>query len=266
MLKNRIKIPSRLYYKSFSEKWLNSLAIYVYLCKSHSGKNYYFKPNQKTKMIKALADAHKISLTSLQYHLSVLENNGLLTVYPTEIRLTKNIDLFRLNSKSVFVPANINSLKEIKTFLKTIPILSNLVSQEKAVKKIQRLNYIREQSEKRCGKIKVAELKRLSRYNNKGGKMVFNEQFQLSVRSMGNLIERKDKNTIGKYKKFLKDSKIINVFNEKIKLFKHRLSFCIFTELRMNNIIDLKTYFYKGFIYQCMPSNIQLAYRGVNAL
>ena len=94
MLKNKIKIPSRLYYRAFSEKWLNSLAIYVYLCKSHTGKNYYFKPNQKTKMIKALADAHKISLTSLQYLLSFLENNGLLTVYSTEIRLTKNIDLF----------------------------------------------------------------------------------------------------------------------------------------------------------------------------
>lgn len=261
-----VRIPGKIYAKAFNEGWLNSLGLYVFLCKSHSGKAYYFKANAKTKMLKNLADTHKISLTAFMKHIKTLKENGLLSFSKHEMKLTKNSELFRIKKKRVFVPANINSFKEIKFFLQTIPILSNIVSQEKAVKRIQHYNYQKEQSKKASGDIKVKGYNSLRRYEKNGGKMKFNSNIQLSVSKMGELIERTNKNTITKYKKFLKEKGIIKVFNEKVKLLNHKISFNQFIELKKYNVIDNRSYFYRGIVYHCTPSNIQIGYRSLPTL
>lgn len=257
----KVKIPGKIYAKAFNEGWLNSLGLYVFLCKSHSGKNYYFKDNSKTKMLKVLSDIHNISLTAFMKHIKVLNENGLLSFSKNEMKLSGNIDLFRNKGKVVFVPKNINSFKDIKFFLQTIPILSNIVSQEKAIKKIKRYSYKQEQSLKKVGDINSKEYYRLKGYKKNGGKMTFNSEILLSISKMGELIERSNKNTITKYKKFLKEKGIINVFNEKIKLLKHKISFQQYLEMKQFNLIDNRSYFYKGIVYHCTPSNIQVAYR-----
>lgn len=256
-----VRIPGKIYAKAFQEGWLNSLGLYVFLCKSHSGKTYYFGANQKTKMLKNLADKHNISLTAFMKHIKTLKENGLLSFSKYEMKLTKNSELFRIKKKRVFVPANINSFKEIKFFLQTIPIITNIVKQEKAVKRIQHYNYQKEQSKKASGDIKVKGYNSLRRYEKNGGKMEFNSNIQLSVSKMGELIDRKNKNTITKYKRFLREKGIINVFNEKIKLLKYKISFNQFIELKKYNVIDNRSYFYRGMVYHCIPSNIQVAYR-----
>lgn len=261
MENNIVRIPGKIYAKSFKEGWLNSLGLYVFLSKSHSGKNYYFKDNSKTNMLKSLADSHNISLTSFLNHIRVLKYNGLLSFSKNEMKLTNNIELFRKKGKTIFVPKNINSFKEIKFFLQTIPILSNIVSQEKAIERKKTLNYIKEQSKKEYGNVKITELKKLDRYIQKGGNTASNSNIQISISKMGELIERSNKNTITKYKKFLKEKGIINVFNEKIKLLKYKISFQQYLEMRRYNLIDIRSYFYKGIVYHCTPSNIQAAYR-----
>lgn len=257
-----VRIPGKIYAKAFNEGWLNSLGLYVFLCKSHSGKAYYFKANAKTKMLKNLADTHKISLTAFMKHIKTLKENGLLSFSKHEMKLTKNSELFRIKKNRVFVPANINSFKEIKFFLQTIPILSNIVRQEKAVKRIQHYNYLSQESLKKFGDIESKDVSKLNGYIKKGGKMEFNSNFQLSVSKMGELIDRKNKNTITAYKRFLRDKGIINVYNEKIKLLDHRISLQQYSEMRKMGVIDNRSYFYRGNVYHCTPSNIQLAYRG----
>lgn len=257
-----VRIPGKIYAKAFNEGWLNSLGLYVFLCKSHSGKAYYFQANAKTKMLKNLADTHKISLTAFMKHIKTLKENGLLSFSKYEMKLTKNSELFRIKKKRVFVPANINSFKEIKFFLQTIPILSNIVRQEKAIKRIQHYDYLSQEAKKKHGDLDTRDYSRLRAYLKKGGKMEFNSNIQLSVSKMGELIDRKNRNTITAYKRFLRDKGIINVYNEKIKLLDYRISLQQYSEMRKMGVIDNRSYFYRGNVYHCTPSNIQLAYRG----
>lgn len=257
----KVKIPGKIYAKAFKEGWLNSLGLYVFLCKSHSGKNYYFKANSKTNMLKNLSDVHGISFTAFMKHIKALNENGLLSFSKNEMKLTRNSKLFSGIKKFVFVPININSFKEIKFFLQTIPILSNIVSQEKAIEKIKRYNYKQEQSLKKFGNITSKEYNKLKRYKKDGGKMEFNSNIQISISKMGELIERSNKNTITKYKRFLKEKGIINVFNEKIKLLKYKISFNQYLEMKKYNLIDIRSYYYRGYAYHCTPSNIQATYR-----
>lgn len=257
----RVQIPGKVYAKAHSENWLPSLAVFVLLSKSHTGKNYYFRHKEKTKMLKSLADHHKIGLTSFLKHIQILKEKGLLHFYCNEMRLVSKKQLFRMRGRLVFVPENINTLSDIKTFLNTIPILSNIVSQQKAIDRILRYTYISEKTKKAFGGLTSAGYRSLKKYIGRGGKMTINGSLQLSVLKMGELIDRKSKNIISKYKKFLREKGIIQVFNRTTKVFGYRISFNQFLDLKEHSIIEANTYFYKGFVYKCDPSTIQITYR-----
>ena len=258
----RVRIPGKIYAKAHQENWLPSLAVFVFLSKVHTGKNYYFRHKEKTKLIKSLADKHKISSTSFAQHIKILKEKGLISFGKNEMKLISKRYFLRNRRKTVFVPENISTLSDIKTFLNTIPILSNIVSQEKAINRIQRYTYISEQSQKKFGDLTSADYRSLKKYNSRGGKMTVNGSLQLSVSNMGKLIDRKSKNIITKYKKFLKDKGLIKIYNHTVKIFPYRISFKQFLGLKEDRIIESQSYFYKGFVYKCNPSLIVLTYRG----
>ena len=257
----RVRISGKTYAKAHRENWLPSLAIFVFLSKAHSGKNYYFRHKEKTKLIASLAEKYNISFTSFSKHVKILKDNGLISFGKNEMKLLSKRFMLRRRGRTVFVPANIQSLQDIKTFLNTIPILSNLVSQEKAINRIQRYTYISEQSQKKFGDLTSADYRSLKKYNSRGGKMTVNDSLQLSVSKMGELMERKSKNIISKYKKFLKEKGILKIFNHTVRIFNYKISFKQFLILKEDKVIENNSYYYKGYAYTCNPSLMVLAYR-----
>lgn len=256
-----VRINGKVYAKAHREKWLPSLAMFVFLSKSHTGKNWYFRTGEKTRMIKAIADKHNIGLTALQKHIRILKENNLITFYDNEMRLISNAKMRPDESNFVFVPRNISDYSDIKYFLNTIPVLSNIVQQEKAIERIKRYNYINQQKNKAHGNCKLQDFKKLSSYLKKGGKMDFNSEMLLSIKRMGELLERKSKNTVTAYKKFLKEWGLIKVYNETVRIFPYAVSFSHYLGLKKAEVISHHCFLYKNYIYENKPSMVSLGYR-----
>lgn len=260
----RVHIPKKLYAKSFDEGWLSSMALFVFLAKSHSGKYYIFKKNCKTKFIKELAQKHGFGFTAFTKHLRILTDKGLIRFTEKSMSLISKKELLN-KEKYVFVPANISNYKDIKKFLLAIPVLSNLCQQEKTIKRTQHYIYINEELSKSGYKGKNRQYKSLCNYLKNGGKLSFNSELLLARSTFGELIDRKSLNTISKYKKFLKDKGLIKVTNLKEKLYKHKVSFNHYASLKRYGILKNETFFYKGFIFINRPSIYTISYRGVVA-
>lgn len=256
-----VRINGKVYAKAHREKWLPSLAMFVFLFKSHTGKNYYFRSGEKTKMIKAIADKYNISLTALQKHVRILKENKLIEFYANEMRLITNAKMRPDESNFVFVPRNISEYSDIKYFLNTIPVLSNIVQQEKTIERIKRYNYINQQKNQPKGDCTLQDFKRLKLYLKKGGKMDYNSQMLLSIKRMGELLERKSKNTITAYKKFLKERGLIKVFNEMARIYPYAVSFSHYLGLKKAEAISNHCFLYKNYIYENKPSMVTAAYR-----
>ena len=256
-----VRIPGKLYAQAFQEKWLPSLSFFVYLSKSHSGKNYYFRKNEKTKLIKSLSEKHNIGITQISKHLRILSDHGLIKFYENEMRLIKNRDLIPARCKYIFVPKNISSYKDIKIFLNAIPIISNIVNQEKAIKRIKRYNYISEQANKNSQSLKWKDHKNLSDYKKKGGKMSFNSQTTLSIKRISELIERSSKSIVIKYKKFLQEKGLMNITNEFVRAFSGKICQRIFFMMKINGDFPTNFFWYKGYVYENRPSMFQVNYR-----
>lgn len=260
----RVKIPGKTYAKANQEGWLSSLAVFCYLCKRHTGKSFYFKKGRKTELIKKLSKEHNIGFTMLCKHLKVLQQEGLVSVKPNEIKLAKNRDLFRKKQRYVFVPSNINNLKDIKIFLSGIPIISNLVAQDRAIKRIKHYNYLREQRSVANRYVKTHGFRSLKKYEDRGGKMIYNEGFRLSYERIKEISGIGCRNLIAKIKKLLKEKGILSIHNQKEKVVEYRISFCEFQRLIKYGVLDNQCFFYKGWVYRVMPSLFNLKYRAAS--
>lgn len=257
----RVRIPGKLYAKAFHEKWLPSLSFFVYLSKSHSGKNYYFRKNEKTKMIKGISEKFGIGLTQVCKHLKILSDNGLVTFYEKEMRLISNQKLIAGKCKYIFVPKDISSYKDIKIFLNAIPILSNIVNQEKAIERIKRYNYISERVAGGDRSVSGKDYQKLSAYKKKGGKMSFNSQTTLSIKRISELIERNSKSIVIKYKKFLQEKGLVKISNEFVRSFAGKISQRIFFMMKNAGDFSSNFFWYKGYVYENRPSMFEVAYR-----
>lgn len=258
-----VRISGKVYAKAFDEKWLPSLAMFVFISRHHTGKNYYFRTGDKTKMVKNLASRLNISLTSLQKHLNILKKAGLVTLSKNEMKLISNKKMLDMGGRIVFVPKNISDLSDIKYFLNTIPVLSNIVQQKKTISRIKRYQYIKGQAEKANGKLKIGEYTALKAYIRSGGKMECDSEITLSVKRMGELLEKKSKNTVSAYKKFLKEKGLIKVFNEIVRIFPGKIGFSHFLELKKGDLISSHSFFYKNYVYENRCSTLTVAYRPI---
>lgn len=257
----RVRIPGQIYARAFREKWLPTLAFYVYMCKSHSGKNYYFKNNHKTKMMKATAERYGISFTQFCKHIKILADNGLVHFHNNEMRLVSNRNLLKGKCKYIFVPAHISQYKDIKIFLNTIPILSNIVKQERAVERIKRYNYISERVANGNTSVSGRDYRSLATYQKKGGKMNYNAQTFLSIKRISELVEKTSKQIVIKYKKFLREKGLVRICNEFLRAYPYKVSQRIFFMMKNAGEFSTNFFWHKGYIYESSPSCIQVAYR-----
>lgn len=198
----KIKISSRVYADAFKEGWLNSLAVYVLICKVHSGRSFYFKPNAKTKMLQKLSTKTGIGQTALNKHIRILATKGLVDfTFNGEMKFKS----FKKNKtevgKTIFVGKNINNLSDIKFVLKAIPFLSNLKTQETQIFKKERHNQYQQshkRNQNRCG---------LSKKD-------INPKLMCSITKMSKLLNKNSESTICIFKKRLKKLGLINFTNE----------------------------------------------------
>ena len=254
MQKYKVKISGKIYHQAFEESWLDSLSVFAYMVKEHPGKNYYYKTNQKTKFLKELAAKLGFSQTMFFKHFKILVDKGLVSITQNTIKLTTNKEFSRQSRKCVYIPNNVNSYKEIKLLLKSIPFISLLKSQQKKIDRIKRYLSISQRAETTTHNISAREYKALLRYKKRGGKMNVNTQLMASLCKIMDLLEVESKTTVTKIKKFLKEKGIIDYFNEKRRIFGGKVSFSEFLQLKSNEYIERYCFYNKGYIYQCMPT------------
>ena len=207
-----VKIGTKEYGRAFNEGWMSSLAVYVALTKIHTGKNFYFKHKQKTKRFTDLAKQLGITYTAFAKHIKILEQEKLLEVYTNEVRLKSMRRMSKMCVNYVYVPNNVNTYKDIKGFLKTIPFLSNIKEQQKAIDKKERLIKI---SNKVNRKISVPrnEYREYLKFAKKGESIELNSKIQIGVKRIGEVMGMKSRHTVVKYKKLLKELGIIDYQN-----------------------------------------------------
>ena len=207
-----VKIGTKEYGRAFSEGWMSSLAVYVALTKLHTGKNFYFKHKQKTKRFTDLAKQLGITYTAFAKHIKILQQEQLLEVYTNEVRLKSMRKMSKMCVNYVYVPNNVNTYKDIKGFLKTIPFLSNIKKQQKAIDKKERLINI---SNKMNRKISVSkrDYREYLKFMKNGEPMELNSKIQIGVKRIGEVMGMRSRHTVVKYKKLLKQLGIIDYQN-----------------------------------------------------
>lgn len=255
---NKVRINSKIYAQAFQEGWIDSLAIYVHLAKVHSGKSFYFKTGRKTDAIKSIADKSSISFSTLCRHLNVLKKNNLVHIFKNEIKLATNKEMQVITRKYVYIPETINILKDIKTFLKSIPIISNLKSQQKAIDKIEHFSTLKHNSER--NRISYKQYKQLRRYEQRGGRFECDQELTLSYSKICELTKQNRRNTISEMKRVLKEGLVLTYKNFREKLFTERIKPHIYEMLVAEGMITGKTFYYKGWVFKVKSSEFKLIY------
>jgi hypothetical protein len=116
------RIHGKMYYDAFKHGWMPSLAYFVYL-----SVNF---PHKRFKV-----EETGLNTKVLYKHLSILREKGLLTYKNGVVTIISNkkiIHKYHFNSGFRLFTKE-NTLKGIKQFLKSVPIISNLYRQKKMI-------------------------------------------------------------------------------------------------------------------------------------
>lgn len=253
-----VRISGKTYYKMRKAGKLSSLAIYVCLVKNNSSKTYWFKPGTKTILVQNVAKQIGVSVSALYKALKDLEAVGLLSAYDNEIRLTKNADLFRERGKRVFVPNYIVGYKDILMMLKSIPVLSNLCSQKKAVDKAEHFKSIEHNP-----KASLRELKSLERWLKKRGAttLEYNSDLMASNNVLKKALEVSSNSPVQKIKKFLSDNLLVQFSSRKEIVLKRKLTRKEYHCLVSLGEIDDACFYHKGRVFRQTPTVAFLLWR-----
>ena len=257
----KVKIHSKLYGKAFNEKWLTSLAVYVGLQKLNDGnKTFYISKCKKTIILKSIAIRLGINYTQFKKHLSKLQQENLIEFTDDSLKLISlRAMIGQKKDKIVFIPKQVNTYKLIKEFLKALPIRSNLAKQSKLLKKKERYSYLwsrTSQKNEYVPKKLITEFTRLRSYfkkKYKGESFKVNNNLTLTIKSIGDILDLKSRNSIVKYKKILKQLGIIDYYNQIEKLIDKKISYDFYCELKSNGIYN-NTFYSKGYIYRFKPT------------
>ena len=128
-MRNTVRFCGKVYADAHKNGWMNSLAVYILICKKHTGKSFYFKPKQKTLMLQNLSKLTGIGYTSLNMHIRILKEKGMIQFLPSgEMKLigNKHRDLKVKSNHVLYVRDNVDSLSDIKILLNSLPFLSNV--------------------------------------------------------------------------------------------------------------------------------------------
>ena len=254
----KIHINSKTYYLAHSEGWLNALSIYVYFCKEVSNRKLFFKPKQKTLAIQRMAQKLNISFNTLNTHLNTLSQKGLVFIRENEIEFISTKEMMQQHHKSVYVPGEVKTLKDIKIFLKSIPLLSNLYSQKRIIEKKEYLNYINAKAKKNF-RLTKSEFKIFKAGLRKGKSTQYvNRKIIATISKVLDCISKKSSSTAVKYKKVLNGLNVFKCINSSQLLFSG-VSYFDFTYLRSNDLVEFRyTFFKNGCIYKYYPTEFIL--------
>lgn len=248
----KVRFSGKIYFQAFSEGWLNSLAVYLYLCKMHSGKTFYYERNTKTKFISRLSKKIGISQNSLSSHLKILVKNEMVTIIDGEIKLIGNKSNM---ANKLYLNEATNTLQEIKELLKSIPFISNLYSQKKAFEKKEHQQYLRNNPF-------AARSKNLRRriFRQIVGGEVFkksNKEIFCGIKMIGKLTNQKSTATICKYKKLMKIKGVINYTNS-TEILHSGTSISDYRHLLRYKLIPKGSFYKSGFILRNKPTQFTI--------
>lgn len=242
----KVKFSGKIYKQALEEGWLNSLAIYLLIIKKHSGKSFYFKKNQKTKMLRSLSMKTGVGVTSLSKHLNILQEKGMAKFHSDKLVLMSNSEMKIGRYNTMFIKANINSLSDIKFVLKTIPVLNNFKKQSKKIKKKEHCPFT-------CNK--------MEKDMQSGGtyKSLINKRLMLGLKRFGQVINKKSDSTICKYKKRMKQLGLIDYVNS-WRTIQEGVPYTDYIEMKSMHMIRKNVFWYKGTFYSNNPSVFTVTY------
>ena len=255
---HKIHINSKIYYSARTEGWLNALSVYVYFCKNYTNRKFFFKSKKKTLAIQRMAIKLNVSFNTLNTHINTLSEKNLVFIRENEIEFASTKIMMGNHHKSVYVPAQISELKDIKIFLKSIPFLSNLYSQKRIIEKKEYLNSIITKVKKNYF-IPKNEYKIFKAIKRKGiSTQDVNKKIIATISKVLDCISKKSTSTAVKYKKLLNNLNVFKAFNSNQLLFSD-VNYSDFTYLRSNDLIEFKYTFYKNrCIYKYYPTQFIL--------
>ena len=259
-MRNTVRFCGKVYADAHKNGWINSLAVYILICKKHTGKSFYFKPKQKTLMLQKLSKLTGIGYTSLHLHIRILKEKGMIEFLPSgEMKLigNKQRNLKVRSNHILYVRENIDTISDIKILLNSIPFLSNLRQQKREIEKKEHLKYIKEHYF--SNEITKGERKYFRTQDKKyGGVFESDDVLRCAVQTIGKLVERKSNSTVCKYKKNLKKLKVIKYYNECHAVYTN-VTFADYTFIRSNDMLGIKGgFFYKGNIYIHKPTEFEI--------
>ena len=258
-----VRFSSKVYTDAFQNDWLNSLAVYILLCKRHSGKSFYFKPKQKTKLLQNISKLTGIGYTSLNHHIKILVDKGMIKFFDSgEMKLVGNDKVTnRINGyKLMFVNEQVNTLSDIKLLLKSIPFLSNLLRQKKAHDKKEHYEYIKDNPKEFTWKTN----RQLRIFLQKGGTFDRCEEIFCGINKIKELVYKKSHTTVCNYKKKLKELRLIQYTNKWHAIYTN-VTYADFVYLRSSDLVCYNNiFFHKGSIYINRPTEFMLSYHNAN--
>lgn len=222
---------NKMYTDAYKNNWLDALAIWLMLFKKYPNKKLYFVNDQKNKQLQELSTELGVSKNTLISKMKILKLKGFLKYIDfsshkenpgTLVMLSSNediINMYKCRNFGLYVNMNnVNTYKDLKYFLKQIPILSNLISQKnKASKHIyfstlrQELNsgaFVDHKEHKAlCKYEKSLQQKKKLKVKNKGTLP------NLSLKGICRVTGRRSSTTSLKYKNFLISKKVIAQYN-----------------------------------------------------
>lgn len=226
--KDTTNFHNKLFTDAYENNWLEALAVYLMIFYRYPGKIIRFPKEKKQETLQNLAKELGISKNTLIAKLKVLEKNGLVEILPgkyslhSALILASNKDItkkYNCNKFGLYVNLfNVGTYKDLKYFLKNIPVLSNLKAQKERVIQFEHFSKLRQDLDDGVF-IEYSDMKALMRYEKKLSgltkkkKNVKGDLPNLSLSGICKVTNRKSNTTSLRYKKFLIGSKVIATYN-----------------------------------------------------
>lgn len=200
-----------------------------------------------------------IGFNTLNQHLNILKQKGLVSFDETKITLATNKDMKVKTENIIFVPKQIEKYSDIKIFLNSIPFLSKLNSQKKVINKKEHYRYIRYKGDNNYF-LNKKELKLYLKLRKECNlkSLQSNNDIVGSISKVLECINRKSSATAVKYKQFLKKFGVIDYENSLETLFEN-VSNEFYIYLRRNDFKEHKyCFFMNGSIYKRNPTKYSI--------
>lgn len=238
----KVKVNSVLYFNMFSDKKLSALSFFVLLQKKNSSKRFFYKT--RTELYSNLSKLSGLSVGSVHKNITTLKKYGLIVESKNKLELLskENQNILYAKDKIITIPEQIQTLSQIKYFLKSLNFLCNLVSQKKKAKLMEHLSTIKAKIENGI-RVSANDFKLYAKIY-KRGQTISKEKTDLRLSNFkGALFIGKSKKTLIGYKKRLIQANLLKSFKV-FKVIQFNCTYFDYLQLRTHHFNFIQYSFY----------------------